>query len=101
MVNRGPVDHLLRLPNETTLKSVDVLRHWVPAQSEGMVLTAGGGGWGDPLDRDVERVREDVLEEYVSVEAAREEYGVEIDPQTFKIDREGTARLRDKLRKAR
>ncbi len=36
----------------------------------------GGGGWGDPLDRPAERVLDDVLDEYVSVEAARREYGV-------------------------
>ena len=95
----APSDHLLRLPDEPDLKSVDLLRHWVPAQSEAMILTAGGGGWGDPLDRDAERVREDVLEEYVSVEAARAEYGVVFDPKTLEIDHEGTARLRDELRK--
>ena len=36
----------------------------------------GGGGWGDPLDRPAERVLDDVLDEYVSVEAARRDYGV-------------------------
>ena len=36
----------------------------------------GGGGWGDPLDRPADRVLDDVLDEYVSVEAARREYGV-------------------------
>ena len=34
--------------------------------------TGGGGGWGDPLERDPERVRWDVLEEFVSREAARD-----------------------------
>ena len=31
----------------------------------------GGGGWGDPLDRDPQAVLDDVLDEYVSVEGAR------------------------------
>src|SRR5256885_7250803 len=35
----------------------------------------GGGGWGDPLERPPEQVLEDVLDEYVSVEAARRSYG--------------------------
>jgi N-methylhydantoinase B len=96
-----PSEHLLRLPNEPDFKSVDVVRHWVPADSDAVVITAGGGGWGDPLDRDVERVREDVLEEYISAEAARNEYGVELDLKTLVIDRKGSARLRDELRKAR
>ena len=37
--------------------------------------TAGGGGWGDPLERDPERVRGDVLDGKVTPEAAREKYG--------------------------
>ncbi len=36
----------------------------------------GGGGWGDPLDRDPAAVLEDVWDEYVSIEAARDEYAV-------------------------
>jgi N-methylhydantoinase B len=48
----------------------------VPAGSEVIVRTGGGGGWGDPLQRDPERVRLDVLEELVSRDAARLEYGV-------------------------
>ena len=78
-----------------------MVRHWVPADSDAIVITAGGGGWGDPLDRDAEKVREDVLEEYVSAEAARNEYGVVLDPETLVIDQEGTARLRAELRKGR
>jgi N-methylhydantoinase B len=40
------------------------------------IETTGGGGWGDPLDRDPERVALDVLQGKVSPEAARTEYGV-------------------------
>ncbi len=87
-----PSNHLLRLPNEADFKSVDVVRHWVPADSEAIVITAGGGGWGDPLDRDVEKVREDVLEEYVSIEAAQKEYGVVFEPKTLMMDSCGLAR---------
>jgi N-methylhydantoinase B len=41
------------------------------------VLSAGGGGYGDPRDRDPDAVRRDVAEGYVSPLAAREVYGVE------------------------
>jgi N-methylhydantoinase B len=44
------------------------------------LLTAGGGGHGDPRERDPEAVRRDVAEGYLSVEAAREVYGVEASP---------------------
>jgi N-methylhydantoinase B len=61
---------------------------------------AGGGGWGDPLERAVERVRQDVVRGYVSREAAREEYGVVLDDD-LSIDADATARLRgDRYAKA-
>lgn len=52
--------------------------------------TNGGGGFGDPLERDPAKVREDALDGYASVDGAREDYGVVIDPQTLEIDREKT-----------
>ena len=55
---------------------------------------AGGGGWGDPKQRAVERVREDVERGYVSRDAAREDYGVAF-ADDLSIDAEATARLRD------
>jgi len=54
----------------------------------------GGGGWGNPLDRDPELVREDVLDGFVSLESAKEDYGVIVDPQTYEIDYESTTKLR-------
>jgi N-methylhydantoinase B len=63
-----------------------------------IVIAGGGGGYGDPLDRETERVREDIIEGYVSVEQARESYGVAIDPQTFEIDQKRTLELRENLR---
>jgi N-methylhydantoinase B len=56
--------------------------------------SGGGGGWGDPLTRDPERVLEDVRNGYVSLERARDDYGVVIDPETTSIDHEATAALR-------
>src|SRR5262249_10923299 len=43
-------------------------------------VSGSGGGFGDPLERDPGRVREDVLDGYVTVEQARREYGVALDP---------------------
>ena len=40
-------------------------------------MTAGGGGWGDPLEREPALVRADVREGYVSAQSAREDYGAE------------------------
>jgi N-methylhydantoinase B len=64
----------------------------------------GGGGWGDPLVRPAEKVLEDVLDEYVSVDAARREYGVvltgSLEDLTLRIDYDATARLRAERRAA-
>jgi N-methylhydantoinase B/oxoprolinase/acetone carboxylase alpha subunit len=57
-------------------------------------VTGRGGGFGDPHERDPERVRADVLDGYVTVDAARTEYGVALDPLTLELDAPETARLR-------
>lgn len=57
-------------------------------------LTGGGGGWGNPLRRDVDKVVADVEQGFVSAEAAARDYGVAIDPVTLAVDQEATARLR-------
>ncbi|MFC3959134.1 hydantoinase B/oxoprolinase family protein [Halovivax cerinus] len=59
--------------------------------------SGGGGGYGDPLDRDPESVREDVVDGYVSPEAAREDYGVVVSADG-ELDRDATADLRDERR---
>jgi N-methylhydantoinase B len=42
-----------------------------------LVLTAGGGGYGDPKSRDSRRIEQDILDEFVSLEVAKETYGYE------------------------
>ena len=61
--------------------------------------SGGGGGFGDPLERPVERVQEDVRLEYVSVEAARRDYGVVFD-ESLDVDIEATERLRAESRQS-
>jgi N-methylhydantoinase B len=56
--------------------------------------TGGGGGFGDPMRRDVELVVDDVRNGLVSVENARDLYGVVVDPVTFLVDAAATRRLR-------
>lgn len=69
---------------EALLKPGDIVR----------VNMNAGGGYGDPLDRDPELVLGDVLDGYVSVQGAREDYGVVIDAQTLAVDLPATAALR-------
>lgn len=63
-------------------------------------LTQGGCGVGNPLERDIEAVREDVRNEFVSVESARDDYGVVIDPVTFKVDEKETEKLRKEMKRS-
>ena len=58
------------------------------------VRSSAGGGWGDPRERDPEAVLADVLDEIVSVEAAREVYGVALTADARAVDMDATARLR-------
>ena len=56
--------------------------------------TGGGAGVGNPTERDPREVRWDVLNEYVTVEKARETYKVAIDPVTLQINEDQTRKLR-------
>jgi len=54
----------------------------------------GGGGYGNPMARAPERVATDVRDGLVSVEGARLDYGVVVDPVTFEVDAAATRALR-------
>jgi N-methylhydantoinase B len=73
---------------EAPLKPGDIVR----------VNMNAGGGYGDPLQRDPELVLGDVLDGYVSIEGAREDYGVVIVEETLNIDRDATEKLRQQRR---
>ncbi len=79
--------------SERRPKSKEIVRGIAP----GTVFkqkAGGGGGYGDPRERAPELVLEDVRNGLVSVEAAREEYGVSIDANTLALDETRTAELR-------
>ena len=87
-----------------------VVKHtadWVPIAAGQRVMYdyGGGGGWGDPLDRDPHPVLDDVLDEYVSVEGATRDYGVvltgSLEDLTLAVDHEATDRLRAERRAQR
>jgi N-methylhydantoinase B len=47
--------------------------------------SGGGGGWGNPFEREPEAVLADVVDGYVSIDRAREDYGVVIDPRSLQV----------------
>ena len=71
--------------------------------NEGDVLeirVGGGGGYGDPLEREPARIARDVALGYTSVDAANSIYGVAL-KDDGDVDAHGTATLRDRLRRTR
>ncbi|HUB97361.1 MAG TPA: hydantoinase B/oxoprolinase family protein, partial [Stellaceae bacterium] len=65
------------------------------AEGDAVLLRGGGGGgFGPPHERPPEHVREDVRQGYVSLAAARDLYGVVLDPTTLAVDQAATAALR-------
>jgi N-methylhydantoinase B len=57
-------------------------------------VSGGGGGVGEPFERDPQAVQKDVVDGYVTIEAAERLYGVAIDEATITIDEARTKRLR-------
>jgi len=66
----------------------------VPTGSLYVQEAGGGGGYGPPRERPARRVRDEVEDGVVTVDAARTLYGVVVDPETFALDEQATARLR-------
>jgi N-methylhydantoinase B len=78
----GSVEHILKVNAKT-----------IPAGTVIKTHTGGGGGFGNPFNRDPERVRRDVVEGYVTVDAARAQYGVALNDDGT-VDAAATASLR-------
>jgi N-methylhydantoinase B len=100
-------------PNQLTIRAGSddpyVVRHtadWVPIDAGQRIVYdyGGGGGWGDPLDRDPAAVLDDVLDEYVSLEGAERDYGVvltgSLEDLTLAVDEAATTARRAERRRA-
>jgi N-methylhydantoinase B len=72
----------------TTLRHGDVILH----------EQAGGGGYGDAFTRDPARVAADVRDEKISIDFARREHGVVVDPETLEVDEAATRAARSQPR---
>ncbi len=89
----NPGKNVRKLPSKPTMtiEKGDVFRHEL----------AGGGGWGDPLARDPALVLTDIRDELVSVEAARDDYGVIVETDPLSVDAAATKARREELRRSR
>ena len=92
-----PCRTYIRRQTEKGLEDIRVRPHrLVPIKTGDVIVkhSSGGGGVGDPVERDPERVREDVVNGLVLLQTARDVYKVVLDPGTLAIDGEGTRALR-------
>jgi N-methylhydantoinase B len=97
-----------RLPrDQDDIEATELIRlraksNGTPLEVEDVVLAtySGGGGWGDPIDRDPQRVERDVSLGYVSAAVARNTYGVVLD-DAGRVDDAGTDALRSRIREER
>ena len=96
--------------SEKWLQREDGEREALPAKADNIQVragdrvifrTAGAGGWGDPLERDVERVRADVARRLVSPAKARDDYGVMLVGPRHEVDQRATEALRENQRRGR
>jgi N-methylhydantoinase B len=88
----------VKTPEDSEWKPNGIYRLPVTKDTVIRAETTGGGGWGDPLDREPERVLTDVLNRYVSKKGAREDYGVVITDDE-QVDVAATEALRIEMRK--
>ncbi len=91
-------------PGQETERYLGSLFSGVPLQQGDTVQrpSAGGGGLGDPLKRDINSVLSDVVEGYVSIERAKKDYGVivhvvDVDLNEYKIDENATLAERARI----
>jgi N-methylhydantoinase B len=79
--------------SERRTKTKEIIRG-IPPGTRFCQKAGGGGGYGDPFERPPEAVLEDVRNGLVSIESAREDYGVCIDARTLQVDAATTTALR-------
>jgi N-methylhydantoinase B len=83
---------------ETTYATGKVFSQLLKPGDRYTLRSGGGGGFGQPTERKLEDVENDVRQGYVSPESAKEHYGVVIDRATMKADRPATESLRAQMR---
>jgi N-methylhydantoinase B len=94
-------DEVLELKGE--VRSIPLTAPALPVEDYDFIYWRlwGGGGYGDPLDREPERVVDDVRTGSISAPAARLVFGVALDPESGELDEAETDALRERIRDER
>ncbi|ADJ16714.1 5-oxoprolinase (ATP-hydrolyzing) (plasmid) [Halalkalicoccus jeotgali B3] len=102
------IPHGVTLERDGEVNEMGTVFSNIPISEDDMFVrpSSGGGGFGDPLERDPEAVLEDVIDEYVSIDRAKKDYGIVIhavDPDRceYTIDQEATDTQREYIRQNR
>lgn len=90
----SPSRCVVRSSDGTERKLPSKVTTYVQEDETIVIITPGGGGWGDPKGRDPRLVAQDVREKLLSPERARDVYCVALDPQTYAVDEAETRCLR-------
>ena len=100
--NNGTLTRIVRNPDSSSPETLPREATLLPVGPDDVItiFAGGGGGYGDPLERDPFKVQEDVINGLVTVEAASRDYKVALDPENLEIDVEATKRLRRALHHA-
>ncbi|MEM9255345.1 MAG: hydantoinase B/oxoprolinase family protein [Pseudomonadota bacterium] len=103
--NAAPYSNRFLVGTSEEFEVENAINAQLPAGAITAYQYGGGAGFGDPLLRKPEAVREDVLDEYVSIAAARERYGVvltgSIEDCSIEVDEAATRALRRELEQRR
>ena len=89
ILNPGPEEEIRPAKDRIPLKEGDLFYH----------MTAAGGGWGDPLERDPEHILRDLRNGRMTLDYVEREYGVIYDPETMEVDWTATKAARERIRR--
>jgi N-methylhydantoinase B len=99
------ISYSAKVDLKTGEETVYPLHTIVTITDEGAAVVGapGGGGWGDPLDREPEKVRRDARNDIITLAKANDVYGVvlDIDTETYQVDYAATAKRRQELKQGK
>lgn len=96
----GAVVYITEDGTETSLPS-KLQSRWAELGDTIRTVSPCAGGYGDPLEREPQKVLDDVLDGFIGIESARTQYGVVMDDDAKRVDQEATTRLRATMSKSR